>query len=126
VEGFNPTRFSRRLMSMFIGFAERFSREGDSRPGSRSSSRNHRVTADWNVTDATLDEFRQYLIDQHIPIDEAAFNADRAFLKAMIRFEVDVDLFGVEQARRNLSAVDPQVQVALTHFNEAKELLALR
>ena len=31
----------------------------------------------------------------------------------MIHFEVDVDLFGVEEARRNLSKVDPQVQTAL-------------
>jgi len=126
VEGFNPTRFSRRLMSMFVGFAERFSKEGDSRPGSRVSARTHRVSTDWAVTDAIMDEFRQYLIDQRIPIDEAAFKTDLPFLKAMIRYEVDVDLFGVEQARRNLSTVDPQIQVALSHFNEAKELLALR
>ncbi len=59
-------------------------------------------------------------------IDEAAFTSDLAFLKAMIRFEVDVDLFGVEEARRNLSTVDPQVQAALGYFEEARQLLALR
>ena len=49
--------------------------------------------------------------------------ADVAFIKAMIRFEVDVDLFGIEEARRNLSKVDPQVQAALGYFDEAKQLL---
>ena len=34
--------------------------------------------------------------------------------------------FSREQARRNLSTVDPQVQAALSHFNEARELLALK
>ena len=41
----------------------------------------------------------------------------------MIRFEVDVDLFGIEEARRNLSQVDPQVQSALGYFDEARQLL---
>ena len=42
----------------------------------------------------------------------------------MIRFEVDADLFGIEEARRNLSKVDPQVQAALGYFDEARQLLA--
>ncbi len=56
-------------------------------------------------------------------VDEAAFKADVAFIKAMIRFEVDVDLFGIEEARRNLTKVDPQVQGALGYFDEARQLL---
>jgi hypothetical protein len=42
----------------------------------------------------------------------------------MIHYEVDVDLFGVEEARRNLSTVDPQVQAALGRFTETRQLLA--
>ena len=80
----------------------------------------------WKVTDAIVEEFRQYLIDERVKIDEAAFKADLAFMKAMMRFEVDVDLFGVEEARRNLSTVDPQVQAALGYFDEARQLLSLR
>jgi hypothetical protein len=44
----------------------------------------------------------------------------------MIRFEVDVDLFGVEEARRNLSSIDPQAQKALGYFDEAQKLLELK
>ena len=61
----------------------------------------------WKVTDAMVEEFRDYLGEQRVTIDEAAFKTDLTFIKAMIRFEVDVDLFGVEEARRNLSRVDP-------------------
>jgi len=38
---------------------------------------------------------------------------------------VDVDLFSVEDARRNLTAVDPQVQATFGYFYEAKKLLDL-
>ena len=56
-------------------------------------------------------------------IDEAAFQADRAFIKAEIKFEVDTELFGAEEARRNISKVDPQLQAALGYFDEARRLL---
>ncbi len=126
VEGFNPSRFARLLWSRgsFVGFAERFTKEGDARPGSRSSARAYRVSPGWKVTDAMIQEFRAYLVDRRVKIDDAAFQADLSFLKAMIHYEVDVDLFGVEEARRNLSTVDPQVQAALGRFTETRQLLA--
>ena len=41
----------------------------------------------------------------------------------MIHYEADVDLFGVEEARRQLLKVDPQAAFALGFFDEAKALL---
>jgi carboxyl-terminal processing protease len=127
VEGFNPTPFSRTLArsGRFVRFAERFTKEGDARAGSRSAA-SHRVAAGWVMTDAIFDEFRSWLVEDGARIDEAAFTADRAFIKAMIRYEVDVDLFGVEEARRNLSSVDPQVQAALGYLGAAAELPGMR
>ena len=95
---------------MFAGFAERFTKEGDIRPGSRSAARAHKVAPGWAVTDEMVNEFREYLVERRVKVDEAAFKADLAFIKAMIRFEVDVDLFGVEEARRNLSKRRPTGQ----------------
>jgi hypothetical protein len=43
----------------------------------------------------------------------------------MIRFEIDVDLFGVFDARKNLSKIDPQLQYALGLFPEAEKLTQL-
>jgi carboxyl-terminal processing protease len=124
VEGFNPTRFSRLLQSRgaFIGFAEKFSRVGDTRTAARSAAR-HKVAPGWVVSDAIIEEFKQYVASQRVRIDEAAFKTDLAFIKAMIHFEVDMDLFSFEEARRNLVKVDPQAQAALTHFDEARQLL---
>jgi carboxyl-terminal processing protease len=125
VEGFNPTRFLQQVRNrnMFVGFAERFTKEGDARPGARSAAA-HKVAPGWQMSDAILNEFHQYLVDQHVKIDEAAFKTDEAFTRAMIRYEVDLDLFGVEEARRNLSTVDPQLQAALGYFNEAAQLMS--
>jgi carboxyl-terminal processing protease len=126
MQGFDPSRFSRLIASrgMFVGFAERFTKEGDERPGSRSAA-THKVAAGWTLTDAMVDEFHEYLQSSGVRIDEAAFQADRTFIKAMIHFEVDVDLFGVEEAWHYVSAVDPQIQAALHDFGQARQLLAL-
>jgi carboxyl-terminal processing protease len=125
VEGFNPTRFSQQLgnSNLFVEFAERFTKEGDQRPGARSAA-THKVEPGWPMTDAIVDEFHQFLVDQKVRIDEAAFTQDRPFIRAMIHYEVDLDLFGSEDARRNLSKVDPQLQAALGYFSEAAQLLA--
>ena len=127
VEGFNPTRFSRLLKErqVFAGFAERFTREGDARPGSRYAAKAHKVALGWQVTPELLAEFRDYLVELRVKVDDAALKTDAEFIKAMIRFEVDVDLFGVGEARRNLTKVDPQAQAALGYFTEASQLLQL-
>lgn len=124
VEGFNPTRFSRMLLArqVFISFAERFTREGDTRPGAMSAAA-YTVGPEWTVTEEMIQDFRRFLESQRITIDEAAFAADRTFIEAMIHYEVDTDLFGLEQARRSLSRVDPQLREALAHFDQAELML---
>jgi carboxyl-terminal processing protease len=125
VDGFNPSRFARTLhsRSVFVGFAERFTKEGDSRPGARSAA-TYKVAPGWTLTDAMMADFRKYLDTLRVRVDEAAYTADLAFIKAMIHYEVDLDLFGSEEARRAFSKVDPQLQAALGYFNEARDLLA--
>ena len=124
-EGFNPARFSRMLKDRgaFISFAEKFTKEGDKRPAAASAAV-YKVAPGWQVTDAMVAAFREFAIAQRLRFDEAAYKADVEFIKAMIRFEVDADLFGMEEARRNLTKVDPQVQAALGFFDEARTLLA--
>jgi len=55
--------------------------------------------------------------------DEAGFNADREFIRAMIRYEIDLALFDAATARKHLLEKDPQAQYALTLFAEAESLL---
>jgi hypothetical protein len=43
----------------------------------------------------------------------------------MMRYEIDLALFGVEEARRNLVHQDPQAQFAISQFGEAQRLAEL-
>jgi carboxyl-terminal processing protease len=127
VMGFNPTRFSRILAarSLFSGFSERFSRKGDTRIAVSASRGGHELSPDFVVNDAMMAEFRQY-VESFMPpikIDEDAWKKDQNYLRAMVRFEIDLDLFGVEAAWRNLVKLDPQLQFAVTLFPDAQTLL---
>lgn len=123
VEGFSPTTFARSLRGAFVNFSRRFTATGDTRPGSQTTGATHQVAPGWTLTDEMLAEFRQMLVSQGVKIDEAAFQADLAFIRAEIRFEIDTELFGTEEARRNLAKVDPQLQASLGFFEEARKLV---
>ena len=123
VEGFNPTRFGRTLYARqsFANFAQRFSAEGDTRIEPQGKDRRF-VKPGFEVDDAMVEEFRASLLEQKIKVDEAAFEKDREFIRAMIRYDIDLALFGVETARRHLLGRDPQAQFALSQFPEAVKL----
>lgn len=126
IEGFNPTRFGRLLYArqVFGTFAERFVAEGDSRIAPRPDQK--RVARGFAVTDATLADFKDLLNSQHVKIDEESFAKDADFIRAMIHNEIDIALFGLTEARRNLLAKDPQAQFAVQQFPEAERLAELR
>ncbi|MEI6245271.1 MAG: hypothetical protein WCQ64_09500, partial [Acidobacteriota bacterium] len=86
----------------------------------------HRVNRGFEITPELLTEFKQYVISQHMTFDDAAFTTDLVYIKAMLHYEVDVDLFGMEEARRQLLTVDPQAKFALGFFDEAKALLTIK
>jgi carboxyl-terminal processing protease len=126
LEGFNPTRFSRTLYArqLFDNYAEKFVAEGDTRIAPRPDQR--RVAKGFVVDDATVQDFKAYLRTQKVKIDDAAFAKDVDFVKAMIHYSVDLALFGVSEARKNLFARDPQAQYAMQLFPEAAKLAELR
>jgi carboxyl-terminal processing protease len=123
VEGFSPTRFGRQLYvrQAFANFADQFTAEGDTRLTDANKSRK-RIARGFTVTDQMMKDFRASLEAQRIKIDEDAFKKDEAFIRAMIHYDIDLALFGVEEARRNLVAIDPQAQFALGQFVEAERM----
>jgi carboxyl-terminal processing protease len=126
VEGFNPGKFARRLYpTMFANFAQRFDREGDTRFGTATDVRARRyINGEFVVDQAMLDEFKAYVKTQMpTTFDEAGFNQDAEFIRAMIRYEIDVALFDVTTARRHLIEKDPQAKYALSLFSEAETML---
>jgi carboxyl-terminal processing protease len=126
IEGFNPSKFGRSLYArqLFATFSQRFVAEGDTRiPGSGKDRRT--VGPNFEVDDAMVADFKTFVGTTTLRIDEEAFAADLPYIKAMIRYEIDLSLFGVAVARRHLISADPQAQTALGLFGEAERLTEL-
>jgi len=123
-DGFNPTRFGRAIAArnLFDAFAQQYTRKGDTRLTLRDA-KTRELTSDYEVTDAMLADFKQMVQKSPIPFDEASWQKDLEFIKAMIHREIDIDLFGVSAAYQNIAKYDPQLQYALTLFPEAQQLL---
>jgi carboxyl-terminal processing protease len=125
-EGFSPSPFGRSLFArqLFANYAEQFSAEGDTRAGSQGKNRKT-VRRGFAVDDAMVQDFKRFVIGRKVTIDEPAFEKDKAFIHAMIRYEIDVALFSSAYARQRLMADDPQAQFALSLFPEAEKLSEL-
>jgi carboxyl-terminal processing protease len=125
-EGFNPTRFGRMIWARqtFATFADQFVAEGDTRM-SVANKNQKRIARGFTVTDAMLSEFKASLKMLKLTVDEDSFKKDDTFIRAMIHYDIDLALFGVEEARRNLIAKDPQAQFALQQFPDAVKLTEL-
>jgi len=126
VQGFNPTRFSRSIYarSSFANYAERYAAEGDTRL-SASTDGKKRLPRGFVVNDAMVADFKNFVQSEKIKVDEEAFAKDTDFIRAMIKFEIDVALFGIGEAQKNLIAKDPQAQFALGQFTDAVKLTEL-
>jgi hypothetical protein len=126
IEGFSPTRFGRMLYARqaFANFADQFRAQGDTRLGAANKNKKP-IPRGFEVTDQMMKDFRASLETQRIKIDEEAFAKDEPFIRAMIQYDIAMALFGVEEARRNLVARDPQAQFALGQFDEAERLTQL-
>ena len=126
VQGFNPTRFSRALVARFAfeNFAERYTAEGDTRMSAATEGRK-RLTRGFVVSDAMIAEFKASLLADRVKVDEEAFAKDLDFVRARIHFDIDVALFGIGEAQKNLIGKDPQAQFGLSQFGEAVKLTEL-
>ena len=127
VEGFNPTRFMRAIYArgLFDVYARRFTRAGDTRIAPSTTTEPRSLSPDYEVTDAMVAEFKELAQMAPLKWDETAWKTDLEFVKAMIGKEIDVDLFGVAVAYKNLAKRDPQLRYAMTLFPEAQQLLEL-
>jgi len=124
-DGFSPTRFARTIAgrNLFDAYAQQFTRKGDTRVARRASGPVRELEANFDVTDEMLAEFKHLVQQSPIPFDEAGWQKDLEFIKAMIHREIDVDLFGAAATYKNLARRDPQLQFAMGLFPEAQQLL---
>jgi len=126
LEGFNPTKFGRTLYGRgeFANYAQKFTAEGDTRISQQATGR-RAAKPNFAVDETMIADFREQVKADKIKIDEDGFKKDLEFIRAMMRYEIDVALFGEADARRHLIAVDPQAQAALGMFGEAHKLTEL-
>jgi carboxyl-terminal processing protease len=127
VEGFTPSPFARSLYArqLFAAYAEQFTAEGDTRAGAQGKNRKV-VRPGFTADETMMNDFRAFVEGRRTIIDESAWTKDKEFIRAMLRYEIDVALFSAATARQRLIADDPQAQFALTLFPEAEKLLELR
>jgi carboxyl-terminal processing protease len=126
IEGFDPTPLGRRLFARqaFPRYAQKYSVRGDARISGEARNR-VTVDRDFEVTDSMVDDFVAFLEQERLTVDREELKADEAFVRALIRYEIDLALFGVLDARRHLLEVDPQAIYAFGLFADAKALTLL-
>lgn len=126
VEGFSPSPFGRMLHArqVFASYAQKFTADGDTRIAQTASGR-ELAKKNFEVDDRMLADFKAFLVSERFKVDEAAWAKDLIFIRAMIRYDIDLALFGAAEARRHLLQQDPQAQVGLSLFDEASRLAGL-
>jgi len=126
-DGFTPSRLARSVQArgMFESFAERFSREGDTRITTKPSGNARALSAGFEVSPAMLDEFKEMVQKTPLRFDNSAWQTDLPYITASIQKEINSDLFGLGRAYADLAKRDPQLQFALGLFGEAQSLLQL-
>jgi carboxyl-terminal processing protease len=82
----------------------------------------HTVEKNFEVDDAVLNEFKQYLTAQNIPWTEADLNASMDWLKMSIKDKILTISSGELQGLRTRADWDPEIQKAITFLPEAQAL----
>jgi carboxyl-terminal processing protease len=83
---------------------------------------NRTVDKSFQVDDAVLTEFKQFVTTQDIPVSESDITANADWLKVNIRKEILGSQFGQLQGLRIVADWDPEIQKALTFLPEAQAL----
>jgi len=82
------------------------------------------IPNDFQVSDAVLEEFRQYLADQKIQISDQDFKENGDFIRTRIRSPLVEFIFGQTEASEIAVENDPLVEKAVGSMSQASELLA--
>ncbi len=83
---------------------------------------NHKVSKQFEVDDAAMQEFRKYLDDQKITFTEADLADNNEWIRTSIKAELFINEFGQQEGMRVHADGDPEVQKALDLLPQAKQL----
>ena len=82
----------------------------------------HTVTKDFQVDDAVLQQFRDFLKTEKIDVSDADVNTNIDWIKTSIKSELFTSQFGLNEGLRVRAEWDPQINKALTFMPEAQAL----
>jgi len=116
--------YARRLASGQVPAASRFNLPVKSDEVKASTQRDDSAaTSKFEVTDAVLDDFKEYLRSQKIEFTDQDVKDNVDFIKRRIKQEVFNTAFGLEEGYRVAIQGDTQVLKALDVMPQAKELM---
>jgi carboxyl-terminal processing protease len=82
------------------------------------------IPRDFEVTDPVLDDFKQFLAKEKIPLSDTNLTANLDFIKNHIRIQLVDLIYGEVEADRINKVNDPLVMKALDDMPQARELMA--
>ena len=82
------------------------------------------IPRDFQVTDAVLQEFHQYLAEQKISVSDQDLKNNSDFLSSRIRLQLVDFIYGTTEADKLGMETDPLVQKAMNSMPQASELVA--
>ena len=82
------------------------------------------IPKDFQVTDAVLDEFKQFLGKEKINFSDQDLKENTEFIKTRIDIQLVASIFGENEADKISIENDPLVQKAMENMAQAKELAA--
>jgi carboxyl-terminal processing protease len=82
----------------------------------------HNVDKNFNVDDATMQEFRRFLDDQKIAFSEADLKDNNDWVRGNIKAELFVNQYGAQEGLRVHAETDPVVMKGLDLLGQAKQL----
>jgi carboxyl-terminal processing protease len=83
---------------------------------------NHQVNKQFQVDDATMQEFRKFLDEQKITFTEADLVDNADWIKSNIKAELFINEFGQQEGMMVHAETDPEVQKAVDLLPQAKQL----
>jgi carboxyl-terminal processing protease len=83
---------------------------------------NRSVDKNFQVDDAVMADFKQFLGSQDVPFTEKDLNDNMDWVKVNIKEKILTSQFGQLQGLRTLADWDPEIQKALTYLPEAQAL----
>jgi carboxyl-terminal processing protease len=110
-EKWNDFQLQLRRLAVFSTFAQDL------------TLKNPNLPKGWEPTDATLEDFRQFLYSEKIDFKEVDFIENREFIKRFLKREVYVAAYDLDEGLRVFYELDPEVQQALKLMPQAETLL---